>query len=264
MVRGLTGLKQYGYLFLLWSRRDLVSRYAGSAAGLLWAVIQPLATVAVFYLVFAVVLRVRVPELASESGYFLYLLAGLLPWLAIVDGLTRASTALTGQEQFLSRTVFPVGLLPVSAIITSLVPQLVGGVVLLAMLAHGGLLSPSKLLLFGPPLFACQLLLTVGLGCALSMLSVHLRDTTQALPVIMQVFFYATPILYPRTMIPEEHRHWLLLNPFAPLIDAYHWLLLDLPLDAVTLAALGGWTLLLGAGGWLLFQALKPTLGDYL
>lgn len=261
----LAALKKHSLLFFLWTRRDLLSRYAGSVAGLVWALLQPLATILVFYFVFAVILKVRVPALAAaESGYFLYLLAGLLPWLSIADGLLRASTALTAQEQFLSRTVFPIDILPLSVVVTSLVPQLVGSAVLLVLLAEAGLLAPARLLLGWPLLFLCQLLMTVGAGCALAILSVHLRDVAQALPVVLQVLFYATPIIYPKSLIPADYHAWLLLNPVACLLDVYHWLLLGLPLSAAALPALAGWTLLLGGGGWLLFRALKPTLGDYL
>jgi lipopolysaccharide transport system permease protein len=251
------------YLFLLWVQRDLRARVAGSVAGLLWTLLLPLLTVAVFYVMFALVLQVRVPELAGANGYFYYLLAGLLPWLSLSEGLSRATGSLVAQEQFLQKLVFPVWVIPGTVVITSLLPQLVGTLALVILLALAGLLQPLALLAW-PLLLAVQLLLQWGLGLALAVLGMHLRDLVQVLPVILQIFFYATPILYPRSLVPEAYQGWFLLNPFAGLMDAYHALFLGLPLATSSLLALGGWTLLLGLGGIGLFRLLKPTLGDYL
>jgi lipopolysaccharide transport system permease protein len=251
------------YLFWLWVQRDLRARVAGSAAGLLWTLLLPLLTVAVFYVMFALVLQVRVPELSGESGYFYYLLAGLLPWLSIAESTSRATGSLVAQEQFLQKLVFPVWVIPGTVVLTSLLPQLVGTLALVVLLALAGLLEPLPLLAW-PLLLALQLLLQWGLGLALAILGMHLRDLMQVMPVILQILFYATPILYPKSLVPEAYRDWFLLNPFAGLMDAYHALFLGLPLELASLLALGGWTLLLGVGGTLLFRLLKPTLGDYL
>ena len=143
----LSALRRHAYLFLLWMQRDIKSRYAGSVGGLFWALLQPVFTIALFYVVFALVLQVRVPELASTSGYFLYLLAGLLPWLSISDGLARSTGALVGQEQFLQKVVFPIEIIPATAVITSLVTQLIGMVFLLIFLVAAGMVSARWLLL---------------------------------------------------------------------------------------------------------------------
>lgn len=251
-----------GYLFWLWVRRDIRSRYVGSVAGLAWALLAPLGTLGVFYVVFALVLRVRVPELAGDSGFFFFLLTGLLPWLAIAEGLSRATGALVDQEQFLQKLMFPVSVLPASVVIASLVPQLVGTLVLILLLAQAGLLSSNVLWL--PAVFAVQLLLTLGLGLALSILTVHLRDVAQAIPVVLQLFFYTTPILYPLSLIPEEYQGLYLLNPFACLIRVYQTVFLGFPLESGVLLMLAVWSVLLGLGGGWLFRVLKPTLGDYL
>jgi lipopolysaccharide transport system permease protein len=258
----LTAARQHGFLLWLWLKRDLKSRFAGSIGGLAWALLLPLFTVLLFYVVFALVLQVRVPELASERGYFLYLLAGLLPWLSIADGLSRAAGSLAGQEQFLQKIVFPIDVLPATAVVSGLLTQIVGTLVLLILLAGEGLLSIRLLLL--PLVLSCQLLLCLGLGCALAILGVHLRDLLQLVPVLLQFLFYSAPILYPISLIPPGYHRFFLLNPFTGLIEIYHWLFLGLPVGWPAVAALLFWTMLLGVGGWLLFRALKPTLGDYL
>jgi lipopolysaccharide transport system permease protein len=208
------------------------------------------------------VLQVRIPQLASESGYFLYLLAGLLPWLAIADGLSRATFSLATQEQFLQKIVFPITILPLTAVVSSLVPQLIGTTLFVALLIYLQLGS-VKLLLF-PLVLMLQLVMCVGLGTALAIISVHIKDTMQMVPVILQIAFYSAPILYPKSIIPAAYQPWFLLNPVTALIEVYQWLFLGIPLATLSLVAWLIWTTVLGLGGWLLFQALKPTLGDQL
>ncbi len=247
----------------LWTRREIVSRYAGSAGGMLWALLHPLLNIVLFYFVFAVVLKVRVPELRLENGYFFYLLAGLLPWLGLSEGLVRASQSLVAHEQLLQKVVFPVFVLPVSAILASLVPQLIGMGILMALLALHSALDWAGLLWL-PLLLLCQLILTAGLGLFLAALSVVFRDLVQLVPVLVQFLFYATPILYPRSMVPEKYQHWFLANPFALLMDGYHAAFLGLPWPGAGRLGLLLWSLALGTLGLLLFRRLRALLGDWL
>lgn len=255
-------LRKHGYLFWLWMQRDVKSRYAGSVGGLFWALLQPVFTIALFYVVFALVLQVKVPELANSNGYFLYLLSGLLPWLSISDGIARATGSLVGQEQFLQKVVFPLEIIPATVIVTSLITQLIGTIFLLLFLVMGDTVSLRWLLL--PVILACQLVMTLGLGCTLAVLGVHSKDLLQITPVLLQFLFYSAPILYSQSFIAPGYHKFLLLNPFTALLEAYHWVLLGIPLYWPSVLALVFWLVVCGVGGWLLFRLLKPTLGDYL
>lgn len=256
-------LREWGFVFLLWLRRDLKSRYTGSFGGALWGVLQPLMTVAVFYIIFAVVLKVRVPELARDSGYFFYLLAGLLPWMGMSEGLSRAVGSLVAQEQFIQKLVFPVEIIPATVIVSSLITQLVGMGVLLLLLGVAGLIHPAGLI-FLPLVLLMQLVLCLGLGLLAAILTVHVKDLAQLAPVTLQIFLYLTPILYPKSMVPAAYHPLYLLNPFAGFIETYQALLLGLPVGLGSILSMIAWTLVAGVGGALLFRALKPTLGDYL
>ncbi|MGF1526382.1 MAG: ABC transporter permease, partial [Candidatus Competibacterales bacterium] len=217
----------HGYLAWLWLRRDLKTRYADSIGGGLWALLAPLATIALFYLVFARILQVRIPrdDGAPETGFFFFLLAGFLPWLAIGEGLSRAAGSLVAQEQFLQKMTFPLGLIPATVVVSSAVPQVVGTVVLaLLLLSHGEGLAWRWL--WWPLLLGWQLLACLGLGLALAVVSVHLRDLLQALPVVLQLLFYAAPILYPKALVPEAYHPLFWLHPFAGFIECYHALFL--------------------------------------
>ncbi|MBZ0104053.1 MAG: ABC transporter permease [Sulfuricella denitrificans] len=256
-------LRDWGFVFVLWLKRDLKSRYTGSFGGALWGILNPLMTVAVFYVVFAVVLKIRIPELASESGYFYFLLAGLLPWMGISEGLSRAVGSLVAQEQFIQKLVFPIEIIPATVVVSSFVTQLVGLLILLALLAAGGVLHLSSLVWL-PFLFIAQLILCLGMGMLFAILTVHVKDLAQLVPVFLQVFFYLTPIIYARSMVPAKYHYLYAFNPFAGLIDLYQRVFLGLPLNPDSALSLAIWVLIAGAGGLLMFRALKPTLGDYL
>lgn len=251
------------YLFLLWLSRDLRSRYAGSFGGGLWAVLLPLLNIGLFYVIFALVLKVRIPVLAGDSGYFFYLLTGFLPWLAISEGTTRAAGILVAEEHFLKKLAFPIWILPGTVIAASLLPQLVGTVLFVLLLA-GSDLGVSASLAWWPLVLLCQTILLWGLGLSLAVLCVHVRDLIPVVPLLLQFLFYASPILYPKSAVPEDFQGVFAFNPLAGLIEVYQSLFLGLPLEAGSLISFGVWTMVLGVGGMLLYRALKPTLGDFL
>ncbi|GAB6067978.1 hypothetical protein JCM13664_12970 [Methylothermus subterraneus] len=255
-------LVRFLQILRLWTRREVTARYAGSLIGVLWAFLLPLGNIALFYFVFAVVLKVRIPELNLEHGYFFYLLAGLLPWMGLAEGITRATYSLVVQEQLIQKIAFPVAVFPVSAVLASLLPQLIGMLIFLGLLAISGLLTFSTLGLI--PLLLCQLAMTCGLGLLLAVLAAGFRDLLHLVPILVQFLFYATPILYSRSMVPEEYQVWFFFNPFAALVDGYHAVLLSLPLPISSLLALLVWTGLLGGGGLWLFRTLRGALGDWL
>lgn len=247
----------------LWTRREIRARYVGSVAGVLWAFLLPLCHMVLFYFVFAVVLKVRVPELELENGYFLYLLAGLLPWLGLSEGIARAAQSLVTHEQLLQKVAFPAFVFPVAAVLAALLPQLVGMLLLLLLLWVHAAIEPQALLWL-PLLLSCQVVMSLGMGSLLAVLTLVFRDLLQLVPVFLQFLFYATPILYPRSMIPPPYRDWFVVNPFAVLVDGYHAAFLDLSLPFQSLSALLLWSTLLGGGGMWLFHRLQDALGDWL
>lgn len=252
-----------GRVFWMWLKRDIKSRYVGSFGGLAWAVLAPLFTILLFYVLFSKIFLVKVPEIASEAGFFYYLLAGILPWLAISEGLSRGTGVIVAHEQFLQKQAFAVGVLPSSVVVAGLLPQLVGTLLFAVLI----LLSPIPVTaawLLWPLVLGLQLAMILGLTLLLSVLAVHLRDLLHAIPVLLQFFFYATPILYPMSMVPESY-HWLyLLNPFAPLVQAYHAVLLGTSFSVIEGLALVFWALVLGLGGYVGYRILLPTVGESL
>lgn len=201
--------------------RDLHSRYVGSALGSVWSLLHPLLQLATFTFVFATVMKVRVTSTAgTDVPFVLYLACGLFPWIAVQEGVLRSATALVDNPTLVKRVVFPVEVLPVQLALGAVVQQLIATLLLLVLMALWGF-PPRAALVALPALLVVQLLLTVGLGWCVATLHVYFRDTSQALGVLLPVWFYLTPIIYPAELVPPALRPILALNPITALVQAY-------------------------------------------
>lgn len=232
---------------LLWvmTRRELDSRYAGSAAGVLWAYIQPLLTIAAYWLVFDLVFGLRMGSGASAARMGTYLIAGSLPWLAFCDALSKGTNALIEAGSLLQKNALP----PVLFVARSVLASWVVFAPLLLLLAfaylpvsgfHIALLAILLLVLL-------QGVLAYLLAHVLAILAAAVRDVVQILGFFLSVGIYLTPVFFPLSLFPPEWRWALFANPMTALIIAYQQVLLqgqwpDSALWAVTF----GWLLVLG------------------
>ena len=240
--------------------RDLRGRYVGSALGLFWSVLNPLAQLAIFTFVFSVVLAVRFGT--DDVPFVLYLAAALFPWLAFQESVLRSATCLVDNAVLVKRVVFPVEVLPVQLALSSLMHQLIALALLLAlMMAYGVPLRPALLAL--PLIVTTQLLLTVGLGWAAAAVHVYLRDTAPVLGVVFPMWFYLTPIIYPYHLVPAALQPVLALNPLTALVQDYR----DVFLHGVV--PIGGrelWLLVVSAatfvGGAAIFARARGEFAD--
>jgi ABC-type polysaccharide/polyol phosphate export permease len=203
--------------------RDLRGRYVGSSFGLLWSVANPLTQLAIFTFVFATVLKVRFGD--GGRPFVLYLACALFPWLAFQESVLRSTTCLVDNAVLVKRVVFPVEVLPVQIALSALVHQLIALALLLVLMAAFGILPGASLLVL-PALVAVQLLFTVGLGWMAAALHVYFRDTAQVLGVLLPMWFYVTPIIYPYDLVPDFLRPVLALNPLTALVQDYRDLFL--------------------------------------
>lgn len=250
-------------LFLLRElvRRDFQSRYAGSLFGLLWSFVQPLWQLLLFGFVFGSVMRVPLTG-EGTSSFALFLMCGLLPWLAVQEGIFRSATAITDNAALVGKVSFPSELLPLSAVLTAVLHQGIAMLLLLFALAVLGELSPGglPLLLVALPL---QLAVTSGLALLVASLQVFFRDTVQLLGMILQAWFYLTPIVYPPALVPAALQGVLAMNPLATLVALYRQALLGSAAVGVErLAGLAGFAVVALALGWALFTRLRPTFAD--
>lgn len=210
-------------------RRDLEARYKGSILGNLWPLLNQLSQLLIYTYVFSVVLKVKlslkgVPE--NNFTFGLWLFAGLLPWIAFSSGLIQAANSVVAQPNLVKKVVFPLALLPLVPTLSTFIESSFGLMALIFFVAVSTHTLHSTLALL-PFIWLTQLLLTAGLGYLMAGLTVFLRDIPQTLAVILNIWLYLTPILYPAKAIPEEWRNLVFwLNPMTAIAEVYRDLVL--------------------------------------
>jgi lipopolysaccharide transport system permease protein len=210
-------------------RRDLEARYKGSVLGNLWPLLNQLSQLLIYTYVFSVVLNVKLSLKglpANDATFGLWLFAGLLPWIAFTGGLTQAAGSVLAQPNLVKKVVFPLALLPLVPILSTFIESAFGLIALIVLVAFSSGTLHSTLALL-PLVWLPQLLLTAGLGYLAAGFTVFLRDIPQTLGMILNFWFYLTPIVYPASIIPEQFRGWVFwLNPLAALAEVYRDLVL--------------------------------------
>lgn len=205
-------------------RRDLEARYKGSVLGNLWPLLNQLSQLLIYTYVFSVVLKVKLsiktlPE--NNLTFGLWLFAGLLPWIAFSGGLMQSTISVIGQANLVKKVVFPLALLPLVPILSTFIESSFGLMALIFFVAATSHTLHSTLVLL-PLIWLTQLLLTAGLGYLVAGLTVFLRDIPQTLGVILNLWLYLTPIVYPGSAIPEQWRNWVFwLNPMTAIAEVY-------------------------------------------
>ena len=210
-------------------RRDVLSRYTGSFGGAFWTVLNPLLLMLTYFFVFGLVLGQRFGGDTSRAGYAVYLLAGMLPWLAFSEAVGRSPFLLVEHRSFIKKLVFPVETLPVNLVASGLVTEFFGAILfVVALLLLRGSVAPTVLLM--PLLVIPQILLTAGLCWFLAALGVFARDLTQIIGYVLTIWYFLTPICYPEASwnsLPALARRLLAVNPIYVLVRAYRAVLLE-------------------------------------
>ena len=209
--------------FLIW--RDLKVRYRQTVMGVGWAVAQPLSTALVFTIFFG-----NVAKIPSDGvPYPVFTLAGLVPWTFFSNGLSQSANSLVANRHIISKIYFPRPLLPLSRVLAGL-PDL--GLAFLAMLAvmwwyETGHAGPTTL--FWLPVFILLALVTaLGVGLWLSAINVKYRDVQHVLPLVVQLWLFASPLAYPSSLLREPWRTVYGLNPMVGVVDGFRWTLLGI------------------------------------
>ncbi|MCU0229488.1 MAG: ABC transporter permease [Bryobacterales bacterium] len=245
-------------------RRDMMGRYRGSFAGVLWSVLNPLLLLVTYYFVFGVVLQARFGGDPSREGFVLYFLAGMLPWIPFSEALGRAPGVLLEHSNFIKKLVFPVETLPINLVASGLVLQ---GFAILIFL--GGLLlfrgAIPAAALWLPVLLVPLVLLTIGLAWMFAALGLLFRDLGQIIGYLLTLWFFLTPICYPEESLPAAALPYISLNPFFWLVRGFRDVLLagqapqPAPLVGLLVASLA--VFFLGHG---LFHRLRRSFADLL
>lgn len=239
---------------LLWVlvRRELAARHAGTAAGLVWPYLQPLLTVAAYYLVFDVVFAMRLGEKpgagpgAGTHAVGTFLIVGALPWMAFCDAASRGMHSLIEAGSLLQKNALPPVLFAARAVLAS--AAIYGPLLALLALAYLPLHGARPALLALLPLLALQLALCLLLGYLLAIFAAALRDTVQLVGFLLSVGIFLSPVLFPLHMFPAGWRWLLWLNPMTAPVLGYQQILLD--------ARLPPWPVWAAGAAWLVLLAL--------
>ena len=226
----------YRYFILSSIKVDFRGRFVRSRLGAFWAIVHPLVLAATFAIVLSQVLAARLPEMAdNKMAYGIYLLAGTLAWSLFTEVISRCLTVFIENGNLLKKIVFPRICLPLivtgSALINNLL--LLGAIFLILTLMG---YFPGSHVFWLPLLMVVTLALSLGLGLSLGTLNVFIRDIGQIVPVILQLGFWFTPIVYSVNILPESLRFWLQLNPMYWIVKGYqNALLFNKPPDWIPL-----------------------------
>jgi lipopolysaccharide transport system permease protein len=215
--------------FLVW--RDLKARYKQTILGILWVILQPLMMTLVFTIFLGKFVRVQ----TGATPYPLFLYAGLLPWIFFSNAVSSGSYSILASSQMITKVYLPRLIIPAAAVSVRLSDFLVASLVLVVLMRYYGVHLSWQILLL-PALMLELTLLALALSALLSALNVKYRDTGTALPVMLQVWMFATPIVYPRTLVPARWEWAYQINPMTGMIEGFRSAFLGLPINRQGLA----------------------------
>lgn len=250
-------LWHYRDLLYVLTWREISVRYKQTLLGFAWAIIQPVMTMIVFTIFLGKFARIP----SDGIPYPVFSFLGLLPWTFFSGALTRSGTSLVANANLLSKVYFPRVLIPLSATLSALADFLIAFVVLFALMAWYGI-APSWTSIYLIPLTVLTAIAATGVGMWLSALNVQYRDVQHAIPFLVQLWMYATPVVYPSSIVPEKWRPLFALNPLAGIIEGYRSATLGRPMDWRLLSISAVATLALTAIGFWRFRRMERTFAD--
>jgi lipopolysaccharide transport system permease protein len=253
-----SALWEYREVLYILAWRDIKIRYKQTAIGISWVLLQPLIMILIFTAIFG--WWVKVPS--DGVWYPVFALTALLPWTYFSQAITRSGESLVGNANLVSKIYFPRLLLPLSTILTPLVDLALSMVLLFGMLIYAGI--PLTWRVSALPGFIFLAMLTaMGLSLFTSAMNVKYRDIRHAIPFVMQVWMFLTPIVYPVSLIPEKWRWLYGLNPMAGVIEGFRWALLEgtVP-DLVVLAESVGVLVVVLIAGVVYFTNMERQFAD--
>lgn len=254
---GLQDLWHYRELlyFLIW--RDIKIRYKQTLLGAGWAIIQPLFAMLLFTLFFG-----RLARIPSDGvPYPLFAYAGLLPWTFFANALTNSGNSLVGSSSLITKVYFPRVIIPAAAVLAGLLDFVIAFLLLIPMLIYYRIAVTWNLLLL--PVFVClAIFLALGVGMWLSALNVKYRDIRYALPFLIQLWLFASPVIYPVSIMPERWRWVLALNPMTGIIEGFRASLFGGKLDTLTTLTSAALTIVILIVSFVAFRRVEDGFAD--
>jgi lipopolysaccharide transport system permease protein len=256
-------LWQYRDLIYLFVRRDFVGTYKQTVLGPIWFFLQPIFTTIVFTVVFGKIAKISTDALPPPLFY----LSGIVMWQYFADCLNKTSSTFTSNAGIFGKVYFPRLVVPISTVITSLITFAIQFVLFLSLLAffkiQGAPVYPNYRIIILPFLLLMMASLGLGVGCLVSSLTTRYRDLAVAVGFGVQLWMYASAVVYPLSEIPAEWRWLLVLNPMVPIIESFRFAFLGSGVVEIWQIAMGaGVCLLVLLGGILTFNHVEKTFSD--
>jgi lipopolysaccharide transport system permease protein len=251
-------LWEYRELLYFMTWRDVKVRYKQTVIGAGWAVAQPLLTALVFSLFFGRL--VRVPS--DGLPYPIFAMAALVPWTFFANSLTQASNSVVTSAHLIRKVYFPRLVLPISAALGAALDFALAFAVLLAMMAFYGI-APTARLAVVPLLALLALVTALGVGVWLAALHVQFRDVRHAVPFLVQIWMFCTPVAYPTSLVPPAWRLVYGLNPMVGVVEGFRWALLGSDVSVTRLLAVSvAASVVVLISGVLYFRRVEITFAD--
>jgi lipopolysaccharide transport system permease protein len=237
--------------------RDVKVRYKQTLLGAAWAIIQPLFAMAIFTLFFG-----KLAGVPSDGlPYPIFAYAGLLPWMFFSNAVTASGNSLVGSANLITKVYFPRMIIPAAAVGAGLVDFGVALVILVVLMIYYGIAVTWSLLMF-PVLVVLTMLLAIGVGMWMSGLNVKYRDVRHALPFMIQLWMFATPIVYPASLVPAKWRLVYALNPLTGIIEGFRSSLFGKSFDWALLATSAAITMLVLVFSVYSFKRMERSFAD--
>lgn len=253
-LRDLWAFRELLY-FLTW--RDVKVRYKQTELGVAWAIIQPLFTMLVFTLFFG-----RLAGVPSDNvPYPVFAYAGLLAWTFFANAITNSGNSLVGSANLITKVYFPRMIIPGAAVAAGLVDFAIAFVIMVLLMIYYGVMVTWSILMF-PVVVLLTTLLALGMGMWLSALNVKYRDVRFALPFLVQLWMFVSPVIYPESFLPAKFRWLLWLNPMTGIIEGYRSSLFGRPFNWIALAVSAGMTLFLLIYAAYSFRCMEKSFAD--
>lgn len=205
---------QYRELLKTNIQKEVRGKYKKSFLGILWSFLNPLLQIAVYAIIFPLILK------NTQDNYVVFLCVGLIPWTFFVTTITQCTSTVINNGNIIKKVYFPREILPISIVTSNTINFLISTLIIIAFILFNGM-NLTKYILFYPLILLVQYILLLAISFILSAVTVYLRDLEHLVGVVLQVLFYATPIVYASTSIPTNFQFIMKINPMASIIDAY-------------------------------------------
>jgi lipopolysaccharide transport system permease protein len=257
-LRQLTGLWQYRDLLLTLSAHRVKVRYKQSVLGIAWAVLQPLSLMLIYTLVFSIVAKIP----TGGTPYPVIAFTGLLIWSLFSTALTSSTTGLVSHSHLVTKVYFPREILPLTYVVAAVFDFVVATAVLVGLMVYYRV-DPSINLIFVLPIITILVCFVISMALIFSALQVRFRDVGVAMPLLLQLWMFATPVVYPLSAVPERFRTLYSLNPMVGIVDNFRTVVVHgVAPDSQTLLISALISLLLLPLSYVYFKHVEATIAD--